>query len=91
MGRDVFSCVTKPVQTIEGALQFLLSSVNGIPQRKYENISVIQIKTNHLTVYGMYYFRIDLNIKKKKSKNIYIPRCSGFTLEIYVVMCCLLQ
>lgn len=34
MGRDVFSCVTKPVQTIEGALQFLLSAVNGIPVSK---------------------------------------------------------
>lgn len=36
-----------------------------------ENISIIQIKRNHLAVYGMYYFSIDLNIKKKKSKNIY--------------------
>lgn len=31
-----------------------------------ENISIIQIKRNHLAVYGMYYFSIDLNIKKKK-------------------------
>lgn len=34
MGKDVFSCVTTPVQTIEGALQFLPSTVNGIPISK---------------------------------------------------------
>lgn len=89
-GKRCFQLRDKASANNRGSLTISPFSCEWHPCLK-ENISVIQIKMNHLTVYGMYYFSIELNIKKKKSKNIYIPRCSGFTLEIYAVVHCLLQ
>lgn len=48
-----------------------------------ENISVVQIKMNHLTLCDIYYFLHWLKHKKIQRRSS-LP-CGGFTLEIHVV------
>lgn len=64
-GKRCFQLCDKASANNRGSLTISPFSCEWHPCLK-ENISVIQIKMNHLTVYGMYYFRIELNIKKKK-------------------------